>query len=872
MAMQTMRAMRFLKKTGRKFSLNGNKTIRFNKSKVKCYNCHKRGHFARECRAPRSQDTKHKESTRRTIHVETPASVALESCDGLGGYVWSDQAEEGLTIFSLMAYSSISSNSEVSTDSNYSSSCLENTKIIKEQNEQLLKNLRTSKINAITYKTGLESIEARLLVYKKSEYVYEEDIKILKHETYLREVAITKLRRKLELAQKQKDEIQLTVENFENSSKNLSKLLDCQIIDKCKIGLGYNSLPPPYTRKFLPPKPNLSGLEKFLNKPIVNEPTVKKPVVETSDAMASADKPTDGNPQIDLQDKGVIDSRCSRHMTKNMSYLTDYEEIDGGYVAFGGNPKGGKITGRGIENLVDHKVKVIRCDNETKFKNREMNQFCKMKGNFDGKADEGFFVRYSLNSKAFRVFNNKTRILEENLHVSDDGKKVDEDPRQESKCKDQEKEDNVNSTNNVNVAGTNRVNVVGVNTNNELPLDPKMPSLEDISTFNLSSDHEDDEEEANMNNVDTTTQVSPTPTTRIHKDHPLDQVIGDLHSTTQTRNMSKNLEEHGFEDLDFPDKVYKVEKALYGLHQAPRAWYKTLSTYLLDNGFHKGNIDKTLFVRRHKDDILLVQVHVDDIIFGSTKKELCNAFEKMMHEMFQMSSIGELTFFLGLQVKQKQDGIFINQDKYVAEIIKKYGFSDVKNASRPMETQKPLLKDEDGEEVDVHMYRSMIGSLMYLTSSRPNIMFIVCTYVRYQKKCKFANKREMCKNRKNDLVRKRIERVSITYYCCVDVNAVEGQLQALVDGKKIIITESTIKRDLQLEYAEGVDCLPNAIIFEQLTLMGKPKRKDTKLPQTSVPTSVVDEAINEEMDDSLERAATTATSLDAEQDKGDKKP
>ncbi|GJU08052.1 uncharacterized mitochondrial protein-like protein [Tanacetum coccineum] len=188
----------------------------------------------------------------------------------------------------------------------------------------------------------------------------------------------------------------------------------------------------------------------------------------------------------------------------------------------------------------------------------------------------------------------------------------------------------------------------------------------------------------------------------------------------------------GFEDPDFPDRVYKVEKALYGLHQAPRAWYETLSTYLLDNGFQREKIDKTLFIKRHKGDILLVQVYVDDIIFGSTKKELCFAFEKLMHEKFQMNSMGELTFFLGLQVKQKKDGIFISQDKYVEEILKKFGFTEVKTASTPIETQKPLLKDEDGEEVDVHMYRSMIGSLMYLTSSRPDIMFAVCTCARYQ--------------------------------------------------------------------------------------------------------------------------------------------
>ncbi|GKB67329.1 putative ribonuclease H-like domain-containing protein [Tanacetum coccineum] len=188
----------------------------------------------------------------------------------------------------------------------------------------------------------------------------------------------------------------------------------------------------------------------------------------------------------------------------------------------------------------------------------------------------------------------------------------------------------------------------------------------------------------------------------------------------------------GFEDPDFPDRVYKVEKALYGLHQAPRAWYETLSTYLLDNGFQRGKIDKTLFIKRDKSDILLVQVYVDDIIFGSTRKEMCTEFEKMMHKKFQMSSMGELTFFLGLQVKQKEDGIFISQDKYVNEILNKFGFSDVKTASTPMETHKTLLKDEKGEDVDEHLYRSMIGSLMYLTSSRPDIMFAVCACARFQ--------------------------------------------------------------------------------------------------------------------------------------------
>ncbi|GJW07905.1 putative ribonuclease H-like domain-containing protein [Tanacetum coccineum] len=122
----------------------------------------------------------------------------------------------------------------------------------------------------------------------------------------------------------------------------------------------------------------------------------------------------------------------------------------------------------------------------------------------------------------------------------------------------------------------------------------------------------------------------------------------------------------------------------------------------------------------------------NDIIFGSTKKELCTEFEKLMHKKFQMSSMGELTFFLGLQVMQKEDGIFISQDKYVDEILKKFGFSTVRIASTPMETSKPLLKDAEAEDVDVHLYRSMIGSLMYLTASRPDIMFVVCACARFQ--------------------------------------------------------------------------------------------------------------------------------------------
>ncbi|GJV77609.1 putative ribonuclease H-like domain-containing protein [Tanacetum coccineum] len=669
-----------------------------------------------------------------------------------------------------------------------------------------------------------------------------------------------------------------------------------------------------------------------------------------------------------------------------------------------------------VENLIDQKVKVIRCDNGTEFKNKEMNQFCERKGikrEFsiartpqqnrvaerknrtlieaartmlaDFKLPTTFWAEavntacyvqnrfcenmpniagsgpnYLFDIDALTKSMNYKPVFTKNQSNGNAGTKayldagkarmetVDEDLRKDSKSIDQEKDDNVNSNNNVNPTSTNVVNVVAGKTSIELPDDLNMPALED--TVYLDDD-EDVGAEADMNNLDASMPVSLIPTTRVHKDHPVEQIIRDLNSVPQIRRMTKNLEEHepkkvihalkdtswieamqeellelklqevwtlvelpngkrtistkwvfrnkkdkrgiliknkarlvaqgytqeegidddevfapvarikairlflayasfkdfvvyqmdvksaflygkieeevydyqpsGFEDPDFPDRVYKVEKALYGLHQSPKAWYETLSTYLLDNGFQRGKIDKTLFIKRDKGDILLVQVYVDDMIFGSTKKELCNAFEKLMHE---------------------------NQDKYVAEILKKFGFTKVKTASTPMETQKPLLKDEDGEEVDVHLYRSMIGSLMYLTSSRPDIMF---AGLWYPKDSPF----DLVAYTDSDYAGASLDRKS----------TIGVQLQALMDGKKIIITESTMRRDLQLEDAEGVDCLPNATIFKQLTLMGK----NTEVPQPSGSTdNVVDEVIYKELDDSLVRAATTASSLEAEQDSG----
>ncbi|GKA45253.1 putative ribonuclease H-like domain-containing protein [Tanacetum coccineum] len=289
----------------------------------------------------------------------------------------------------------------------------------------------------------------------------------------------------------------------------------------------------------------------------------------------------------------------------------------------------------------------------------------------------------------------------------------------------------------------------------------------------------------------------------------------------------------GFEDPHFPDKVYKVEKALYGLHQAPRAWYETLSTYLIKNGFRRGTIDKTLFIKKDKVDILLEQVYVDDIIFRSTKKSLCDEFE-------------------GLQVQQKEDGIFISQDKYVAEILKKFDFATVKTASTPIETNKALVKDEEAKAVDVHLYRSMIGSLMYLTASRPDIMFAICACARFQVTLKTSHihyvkrifrclkgqpKLGLWYSRDSPFD---LEAFSDSDYvgASLDKKSTTGGCQFL--GRRLISWQ----------------CKKQIIVANSTTEADGPIHL------------VADETVYKELGDKMERVATTASSLEAEHDSG----
>nr|GEU47961.1 hypothetical protein [Tanacetum cinerariifolium] len=833
--------------------------------------------------------------------------------------------------------------------------------------------------------SGLESVEARLVVYQQNENEFEEGIKLLKLDVMLRDNALVELRKKFEKAEKERDELKLTLEKFQTSLRNLN-----DSVPTSPVNDRYKSVPPPYKGTFMPHNPNLVFNDALpANETVPNVVHVESSTNKNSKEMSKTLRPDasiiedwtsnsedesepesvskqnepsfvstnehvktprafvktiqvshglgpqktlsflfdlQGNPHQALKDKGVIDSGCSRHTTGNISYLLDFEEINEGYVAFGGNPKGGKITGKGdltclfakatldesnlwhkrlghinfktmnkldkgnlVRGLpskngvaerknrtlikaaktmladsllpipfwaeavntachVQNRVLVTKPHNKTPYElllgRSPCIRFIRPFGcpvtilntldplrKFNGKAYEGFLVGYSVNSKAFRVFNSKTRIVQETLHInflenqpnvagsgpkwlldidtltksmnyqpivagiqpnhsvgikenldadadvafdvkenenevhvspssSDKPKKHDEKAKREAKGKslldlsirvrdlsDEFKEFSVNSTNIVNAASA-PVTAIGSNlTNSTNSFNaanyPDMPALEDIV---YSDDEKDVGAEADFYNLETNISVSPIPTTRVHKDHPVTQIIADMTSVPQKeygkmvkeqgvlnqindedfhtylpkgkrtigskwvfRNKKdereiviKNkarlvaqrhtqeegidyeevfalvarieviwlflayasfmsfmvyqmdvkstfiygtIEEEvyvchplGFEDPDYPDKVYKVVKALYGLHQAPRAWYETLANYLLENGFQIGKIDQTLFIKKQKGDILLVQVYVDDIIFGSTNIELCKAFEKLMKNKFQMSS------------------------------------------------------------------------------------------------------------------------------------------------------------------------------------------------------------------------------------------
>nr|GEV94185.1 hypothetical protein [Tanacetum cinerariifolium] len=1192
MAMLTMRARRFLQKTGRNLGDNGPTSMGFNMSKVECYNCYKKGNFARKCRSPKdSRRNGATEPQRRTVPVETSTSNALVSqCDGVGSYDWSYKAEEEPVNFALMAFSPSSSSSDnesdyeslppsslndrlqpsggyhavlpptigtfmppkpdfvfhtapiaVETDHSAFTVQLSSSKPAQDLSQTnrptapIIKDwpVETS-IPATTPKpTCPKSNSSGKRRNRKTCFVCKSVDHLIKDCDYHAKKMVQPTHRNCAHRGNNKQNASLTHKNPPKHMVPAAVLTQSKPVSITAVRPVSAVVP-----KIMVTRPRLAHLIVTKSKSPIRRHITRNQSPKTSNSpprvtailalvvsVAQGMQEKWSNPQYALKDKGVINSGCLRHMTGNMSYLSKFEELNGGYVAFGGNPKGGKISGKGkiktgkldfdnvyfvkelkfnlfsVSQMCDKKNSVLFTDTEclvlspdfkspdesqvllrvprennmynvnlknivpsgdltclfakatidesnlwhrrlahinfktinklvkgnlvrglpTKVfennntcvackKGKQHRAFCKTNpvssvdqplfrlhmylfgpifvksqnkkkyclvvtddyssvprtpqqngiaerknktlieaartmmadsllpipfwaeavniacyvqhrvlvtkphkknhyellhgrtpsigfmrpfgchvtilntldslGKFERKVDEGFLVRYSVNSKGLRVVNSRTRIVQETLHVNFlenkpniagnqtnssadfqdkfgaekageeinqqyhdiDAKKPASEvilsPRSSAQDLSAEFEDcSENSRNKVNAAGTIVLTVTQNTSNNTNPFsaagpsnntasptyrkssfidasklfdDPDMPELEDIT---YSNDENDVGVEADFNNLETSIIVSLIPTTRIHKDHLVSQIIGDLSSTTQTRSMTRMVKDQGghsqmfnddfhtcifawflsqeepkrrhcsqeqtrlvtqghtleegidyeevfapvsrieairlflayasfmgfivyqmdvksaflygtikeevyvcqplgFGDPDHPDKVYKVVKALYGLHQAPRAWYETLANYLLENADERQVLDE---------------------FYGGT------------HILFGSS------------------------------------------ASTLIDTEKPLRKDPDGEDVDVHTYRSMIGSLIYLTSSRPDIMFTVYACCKKQTiVATSSTEAEYVAAASLYISPMDLESIARLW-----VNDVTG-LQALVDKKKVVVTEAAI--------------------------------------------------------------------------------
>nr|GEW42634.1 retrovirus-related Pol polyprotein from transposon TNT 1-94 [Tanacetum cinerariifolium] len=876
MAMLTMRARRFLQKTGRNLGANRPTSIGFNMSKVECYNCHKKGHFAWECRSPKvSKRNGAAEPQRRTVLVETSTSNALVSqCDRIGSYDWSYQAEE----------EPANSDNELS--------------LTKPTQYLSRTNRPTAPIIKDLVSDSEDEFETKAPQIVPSFVQSSEQVKSPRHSVQYAETTIPATTPKPASPKPASS----------GKRRNRKACFVCKSVDHLIKDYDY------HTKKMAQPTPRNHahmGNHKQ-NAPLTHTNpqkhmvlavvlTQSQPVSITAVRPVSAVVPKFRVTQPRHAKPSITKSKSPirRHLTHSDSPNTSNSPLrvtvvkapvlNGGYVAFGGNPKGGKISGKGkiktgslrcfswplrmrlvpflrpfitgLENQLSLKVKVTRSDNGTEFKNHDLNQFCRMKG-----IKREFRVPRTPQQNGIAERKNRTLIeaartmLNNDGDAAFDGKEHDFDakkpesevsvsPRssaqlrkQDDKTKKEAKgkspiesftgykdlsvdfEDCFdNSINEVNAAGTT-VPTVGQNSPNntntcsaagpsnaaasvtygkssfidasQLPDDPDMPKLEDIT---YSDDEDDVGAEADFNNLETSITVSPIPSTRVHKDHPVSQIIGDLSSTTQTRSMTRVEPKRVHQALKDPSWIEAMQEELlqFKMHKvwvlvdlphrkraictkwvyrnkndkrgivvgnkarlvaqghtqeegidyeevfAPVARTEAIRLFLayasfmgfmvykmdlksaflygtieeeVYSAFLYGTIEEEVYVCQppgfedpdHPDKVYEVVRHfmvyiklleLDDIIFGATNKDLCKSFEKLMKDKFQMSLMGELTFFLGLQVKQKKDEIFISQDKYVAEILRKFGLIEGKSASTLIDTEKPLLKDPDGEDL-----------------------------------------------------------------------------------------------------------------------------------------------------------------------------
>ncbi|GJU86543.1 retrovirus-related pol polyprotein from transposon TNT 1-94 [Tanacetum coccineum] len=395
---------------------------------------------------------------------------------------------------------------------------------------------------------------------------------------------------------------------------------------------------------------------------------------------------------------------------------------------------------------------------------------------FDPKSYEGVFLGYSQNSKAYIILNKHTRKIKESLNVTFDETPP---PSKTSPLVDDDLDEKKNLENDVEDETLEIDEIVNIKESRNHPLENVIGNLNQrtlrsqaqnqsnfycfISTIEPKNVNEalGDEswivamqEELNQFIANDVWELVPQPKnmtiigTKWVFRNKLDEngivsrnkarLVAQGYNQQEginydeTYTPSRLAQPPGFIDFEKPDHVYKLKKALYGLKQAPKAWYDRLKAFLIKHEYKMGMVDNTLFTKKKSSNLIIVQIYVDDIIFGSTCQDMCDEFAKIMHDEFEMSMMGELNFFLGLQIKQMEDGIFFNQSKYIKEMLKKFGLEDSKPMKTPMSSDTKLTKDEECESVDSTKYRGMIGSLLYLTASRPDIMFSVCLCARFQ--------------------------------------------------------------------------------------------------------------------------------------------
>nr|GEV98889.1 putative reverse transcriptase domain-containing protein [Tanacetum cinerariifolium] len=1051
MPMLTIRARRFFQRTGRNLGANGPTSMGFDMSKVECYNCNKKGHFAREYRSPK--DTRRNgaaEPQRRNVPVEASTSNALVSQ------------------FSC------------------SKACTKAYAQLQSHYDKLTADFQKSQFDVISYQTGLESIEARLLVYKQNESVFEEYIKLLKLEVQLRDNVLVSLKQTLEKAEQEKDNLKL----------------------KYQSGNRYHAVPPPYTGTFMPPKPDLvfnevpndvetvhlafnvklsptkpdhdlshttrpsapiiedwpteqvksprhsvqHDVTSILPKTGIPKPTsngkrknrkacfvckrldhlikdcnyhkkkmaqptarnhahrgthkhyapmtlknpqrhinripslkainsspkvtaVKAPVVNVAQGLHGKWEWKPKCPVLDHVSRNTSASMtlkrfdyndalgrsngCSRHMIGNMSYLSDFEKLNGGYVAFGGNPKGGKISRKGkiqtgkldfddvyfvkelkfnlfsvskmcdkknsvlftyteclvlspVFKLPDESQVLLRVPRENNMYNvnlknivpsgdltclfakttidesnlwhsrlgyinfKTMNKLVKEnKPNVAGSGPTRLFdidtLTKNMNYQPVTIGNQSqpcagfqdnfdaekageeidqqyepefdVKKPESEVNVSPSGsaqsKKQDDKTKREAKGKSPVKQITLNSTNTFSAAGPSNAAASPTHGKSsfidasQLLDDSEMPELEDIT---YSDDEDDVRAKTDFNNLETYITVSLIPTTRVHKDHHVTQIIGDLSSATQTRSMTRVAKDQCGLSQMFNDDFHTCMFACFLSQEEPKRDTREEEIYDEEVFAPVARIEAIRLFLAYASFMGFMVYKMDvksAFLYGTIKEEVYVrqplGFEDPDHPDKVYKVIKAL---YGLhQAPRACHG------KYVAKVLRKFGLTDGKAASTPIDTEKPLLKDPDGEDVDVHTYRSMIGSLMYLTSSRPDIMFAQIVVATSSTEAEYVAAASCCaqvlwiQNQLLDYGSSIKYALTVNpniYVSCIKqfwtivavkkVNDVIS-LQALVDKKKVVVTEATIREVLRLDDAEGVECLLNEEIFADLARM-----------------------------------------------------